>query len=138
MICTFIDAGVLIAAARGTGSGAEQALRILKDNNREFASSIFLKLEVLPKAIYNQRIIEVEFYQAYFDAVTHWATNIEQIIHAAYEESAQSGLGAMDALHIAAAVSVRAVEFVTYEKLEKSIYRTKSIKVVSIRPEQLG
>lgn len=97
MIRTFVDTGVLIAAARGTGIGAERALHVLRDPNREFASSIFLKLEVLPKAIYNQRSAEVEFYEAYFDVVTYWATNAEQIIEAAYRESAQSGLGVMDA-----------------------------------------
>lgn len=133
MIRTFIDAGVLIAAGRGTGDSAERALQVLKDLNREFASSPFLKLEVLPKAIYNQRTAEVEFYEAYFDAVTYWATDVEQMIDAAYRESAQSGLGAMDALHIAAAVSVGAIEFVTYEKPEKSIYRTTSIQVISVR-----
>jgi predicted nucleic acid-binding protein len=134
MICTFIDTGVLIAAARGTGVGTERALGILKDSNREFASSPFLKLEVMPKAIYNQRTAEVEFYEAYFNAVAYWAMDLEQILETAYQESAQSGLGAMDALHIAAAVSVGAVEFITYEKPEKSIYRARSIQVVSIRP----
>lgn len=42
------------------------------------------------------------------------------------------GLGAMDALHIAAALSVGATEFITNEKPEKSIHRTQSIKVISI------
>ena len=52
MIRTFIDAGVLIVAARGEDEIAERALEILKDPNREFASSMFLKLEVVPKATY--------------------------------------------------------------------------------------
>lgn len=43
MTCTFIDSGVLIAAARGTGVIAERALAILVE-----PTSIFLKLEVLP------------------------------------------------------------------------------------------
>lgn len=134
MIRTFIDAGVLIAAARGTEIGTVRALQVLIDPNREFVSSLFLKLEVLPKAIYNQRIEEVEFYNVYFDAVAHWATDVEQIIEVAYQESTQSGLGATDALHVAAAVSAGAVEFITYEKPEKSIYRTKSIQVICVRP----
>lgn len=50
MIRTFVDAGVFIAAARGTGTGAERALQVLRELNREFASSLFLKLEV-PLAI---------------------------------------------------------------------------------------
>ncbi|NJN87798.1 MAG: nucleic acid-binding protein [Leptolyngbyaceae cyanobacterium SL_7_1] len=134
MICTFVDAGVLIAAARGTGAGAAAALQVLQDSEREFASSSFLKLEVLPKAIYNQRLPEIKFYEIYFNAVTYWASDIAELVEGAYQESAQFGLGAMDALHVAAAVSVGAVELLTYEKPEKSIYRTKSIQVVSVRP----
>ena len=134
MIRTFIDAGVLIYAARSQGDLAERAFQIIEDENREFASSIFLKLEVLPKAIYNQQSSEVKFYETFFDEVSYWATDLDSIIEAAYKESSQFGLGAMDALHIAAAVSVGATEFVTNEKSEKSIHRTQSIKIISIYP----
>ncbi|MDZ7961906.1 MAG: PIN domain-containing protein [Aulosira sp. DedQUE10] len=132
MIRTFIDAGVLIYAARSQGDMAEKALQILEDENREFASSIFLKLEVLPKAIYNQQRSEVKFYEAFFDEVSYWAKDINTIIETAYEESSKFGVGAMDALHIASAISVGATEFITNEKLERSIHRTQSIKMISI------
>jgi len=132
MTRTFIDSGVLIVAARGEGAIAERALVILEAPNRKFASSIFLKLEVLPKAIYNNQTSEVRFYEEYFDAVSYWATDIDQIIQSAYREVSELGLGAMDALHVAAAVSVGAVEFITNEKPAKSIHRTKSIQVISI------
>jgi predicted nucleic acid-binding protein len=134
MIRTFIDSGVLIAAIRGEGAIAERALAILADPNREFAASIFVKLEVLPKAIYNNRSSEIRFYEEYFDAVSYWAENIEQIVQNAYREVSEAGLGAMDALHVAAAVIVGAVEFITNtnEKPEKSIHRTTSIRVISI------
>ena len=134
MIRTFIDAGVLIYAARSQGELAEKAFQIIEDENREFASSIFLKLEVLPKAIYNQQSSEVKFYETFFDEVSYWATDLDSIIEEAYKESSQFGLGAMDALHIAAAVSVGATEFITNEKPEKSIHRTQSIKIISIHP----
>ncbi|MDF5710801.1 MAG: nucleic acid-binding protein [Nostoc sp. S4] len=134
MICTFIDSAVLIVAARAEDPISEMAMQILEDPSREFASSIFLKLEVLPKAIYNQRIAEVRFYEEYFNSVLHWATNLDEIIHNAYHiEASQSGLGAMDALHIAA-VSVGAVEFITAEKAKSSIPRTNSIRIISISP----
>lgn len=129
---TFIDSGVLIYAARGQGKAAAVALGILTDPNREFASSVFIKLEVLPKAIYNRQTKEVEFYEEFFKAVSYWATDIDEIIRKAEEEASESGLGAMDALHIAAAISVGATDFITTERLEKSIHRTKSIKVISI------
>ena len=62
---TFLDSGVLIAAARGVDDTALQALRILDDPDREFVSSIFVKLEVLPKAIYNGFKEEATFYQSF-------------------------------------------------------------------------
>jgi hypothetical protein len=166
VIRTFIDVGVLIVATRGEDEIAERALEILKDPNREFASSVFLKLEVVPKATYNKRTDEVEFYEEFFGAVTYWANDIERIIQEAYQESCQSGLGAMDALHVMAAVSVGATgtyptnmilrcftsflvrqfkscsfsgigsEFITNEKPEKSIHRTNSIRVISIYPSR--
>ena len=79
MIRTFIDAGVLIYAARSQGEIAEKALQVLEDENREFVSSIFIKLEVLPKAIYNQQNSEVKFYEAFFDEVSYWARDINAI-----------------------------------------------------------
>ena len=129
---TFLDAGVLITAARGTGEDADKTLQILKSPNRKFAASQFLKLEILPKAIFNQSHLEVAFYEAYFDAVAYWATDVENILTAGYQEAAEFGLGAMDALHIAAAVATEADEFITSEKPSKSIYRTRSIAVISI------
>jgi predicted nucleic acid-binding protein len=131
-ILTFIDTGVLITATRGQGENCDHALAILQDPDREFASSPFLKLEVLPKAIYNRQSEEIEFYEAYFDAVTYWARDLESIVTAAYQEMAASGLGAMDALHVAAAVMLGATEFITSEKSTKSIFRTSSIRILSI------
>ncbi len=132
MIRTFIDSGVLIYAARAEGVLAQKALDVLKEPNRVFASSIFIKLEVLPKATYNGQVDEAEFYEEFFRGVTYWATDIESIIQNAYQESTQFGLGAMDALHVAAAVILGATEFITNEKPNKSIHRTQSIQVISI------
>jgi hypothetical protein len=137
MIRTFVDAGVLIYAARGEGELAERALAILEDSNREIDSSLFLKLEVLPKAIYNQQASEIQFYEIFFDAVSYWATDLEAILKRGEYEASQFGLGAMDALHIAAAISTGATEFITNERPEKSIHRTQSIKVLSIYPSNL-
>jgi len=55
MIRTYLDAGVLIAAARGKEPIAIRALEILDDPNRQFVSSIFLRLELLPIASVNKR-----------------------------------------------------------------------------------
>jgi predicted nucleic acid-binding protein len=58
MRLTFVDAGVLIAAARGGSEQAARAMEILDDPDREFAASPFLRLEVLPQATFNKRTAE--------------------------------------------------------------------------------
>jgi len=50
MVLSFIDSGILIAAARGNSPRAQLALDILSASDRIFGSSIFIKLEVLPKS----------------------------------------------------------------------------------------
>ena len=47
MRLTFVDAAVLIAAARGGNQQAARAMEILDDPEREFAASPFLRLEVV-------------------------------------------------------------------------------------------
>ncbi|MDQ4074676.1 MAG: nucleic acid-binding protein [Chloroflexota bacterium] len=135
MILTFIDAGVLIAAARGPDPAVmRRATAILADPNRVFASSPFLQLEVLPKPVYFKRQKEVAFYQTYFQAVTKWATCDEAFIHLALTTAQNVGMGALDALHIAAALEVGAQEFVTTERSTKPIHRATGVTVVSIHP----
>lgn len=129
---TFIDAGVLVAAARGVGEISEKALEVLQDSDREFASSIFIKLEVLPKAIYNRQTDEAEFYETFFNAVTYWANDVERIIEEAYRIACTYGLASMDSLHVAAALLVGAEELVTTEKPTKPMYRVAGIQFISI------
>lgn len=129
---TFIDAGVLVAAARGVGEISEKALEVLQDSDREFASSIFIKLEVLPKAVYNLQTDEAEFYETFFNAVTYWANDVERIIEEAYRIACTYGLASMDSLHVAAALLVGAEELVTTEKPTKPMYRVTGIQFISI------
>lgn len=130
----FVDTGVLIAAARGTDEVARQAMAILDDPDLNFASSFFIRLEVLPKPLYNKKNSEVAFYQAFFDAVSAWADANSALLDAAYDEAARAGLGALDALHVAAAAAVNANELVTSEKLSKPIHRNSLVPVRTITP----
>ena len=82
-IITFLDAGVLIAAARGSADASAQAMAILDDPERSFASSDFVRLEVLPKALYNRKAQEVEFYLEFFRAVSHWPGSIDLVVRRA-------------------------------------------------------
>jgi predicted nucleic acid-binding protein len=132
MIRTFIDSGVLLAAARGTEACSETALTILEDQEREFASSMFVRLEVLPKATYFDRKIEVQFYESYFSEVEFWASDLDQLIDNAYGLACQYGLAAIDALHVAAAFAVGAEELITTEKPTNPMHRVENISIVAI------
>jgi predicted nucleic acid-binding protein len=129
---TYVDAGVLIAAARGQNDVADRAMAVLDDPDRSFASSIFVKLEVLPKPMCYQQTAEVTFYETFFDAVTDWAAIDEQLLTDAFQQACQFGLAAVDALHVAAAISIGVEELVTTEKLSKPMHRVAAIKVISI------
>jgi predicted nucleic acid-binding protein len=132
MKITYIDSGVLLSATDGVGRIAEKALEILGDSNRKFASSQFVKLEVNPKAIYHKQTDEAQFYEEFFSAVVYWANSLEKVVQDAYNIGCEHGLAAMDALHIAAALSIGAEEFVTTEKPTKPMFRVTSIQVISI------
>ncbi len=135
---TFLDSGVLIAAARGTDEMALQALEILDDPNRAFVSSIFVKLEVLPKAVYNRFREEARFYESFFDNdVEFWVGFSDEMVEMAQQHAGKFGLGALDALHVAAAISAEVDEFITTEKPGKPLHRVKGIRVISIHKSSL-
>ena len=133
-LLTFVDSGVLITAARSKDLALRhRALTILSDPQRDFASSRFVWLEVMPKAIWIKNQAERNLYEAFFNSVSCWPRTHDAVIAQAEIEAAVAGLGSMDALHVAAAVLLGADELVTAEGPLKSIHRTQSIKVVSIR-----
>ncbi len=129
---TYIDSGVLIAAFCGIQSFSIRANQILNDENREFASSSFVELEVLPKATFNKQQDEAEFYETFFSAVIHWATDLEEILQNASEIACTYGLAAMDALHVAAALQIKADQLITTEKPTKPMHRVTEIQIISI------
>jgi predicted nucleic acid-binding protein len=112
---------------------AEAALTVLSDSALQFASSEFVRLEVLPKAIYNKRTEEAQFYQTFFAAVAVWSPLTADLLHRAFAEAQRWGLSAVDALHITSAAAVNAVEFVTTETADKPIHRTQLVAVRTIR-----
>jgi predicted nucleic acid-binding protein len=130
---TFLDSGVLIAAARGTDDTALQALQILDDLDREFVSSIFVKLEILPKAIYNGFRDEAAFYQSFFENDVELLVGFsEEMAEVAQQQAGKFGLSALDALHVAAALYAKVDEFVTTERPGKPLHRVKDFRVISV------
>jgi predicted nucleic acid-binding protein len=129
---TFLDAGVLIAATRGTGSSYRKAMEVLDDDRRSFVSSPFVRLEVLPKALFHKRLAEIAFYESYFEAVKDWIGPDDTLIEEASRLGARFGLSAVDALHVAAATMAGADELVTSEKPGRPIHRVASLSVKTI------
>jgi len=118
---TFVDASVLINAVAGQDAARKmRALSVLGDPDREFVATEFLKLEVLPIPTKYNRKKELAFYERYFKGVVTWV-DPSSFTHPAFDLACQYGLGAMDALHLAAAISAGA-EFVSAEKPTKPIY----------------
>jgi predicted nucleic acid-binding protein len=131
---TFVDAGVLIAAAREETEIGLRALQLLDDPEREFVSSDFVKLEVLPKAIYNRMSDEAGFYESFFASVVDWGHSARDMTDQAYQIACTYGLQAVDSLHVAAALMTKCDELVTSEKKSKPIHRANRILcVVSMR-----
>lgn len=61
-----------------------------------------------------------------------WAEDMAQILSVAHEVAGQYGLAAMDALHVASALSAKAEEIITTEKSTKPMHRVSGIRVVSL------
>lgn len=132
MTRTFLDSGVLIAAARGSGSIYRKAIELIDDDRRVFISSPFVRLEVLPKALFHKRHPEAAFYQAYFETVRVWIEPDPALLDEAVRVAIHYGLSALDALHVTAALSAGADEIVTSEKPDRPIHRVSGVSVKSI------
>jgi predicted nucleic acid-binding protein len=98
---TYVDSGVLIFAARGTAEAAALALPFLRDPTREFVTSEYVRLEVLPKPTYFQRQDEVDFYNAFFALNQRTIPTSSALLELAMQEACKVGLSAIDALHVA-------------------------------------
>ena len=134
MTVTYIDSGVLIAAAKGTTEVAALALPFLADPDREYVTSDYVRLEVLPKAVFHRRQEEVDFYNAFFQTNARSIPTSAALLEYALEEACNTGIQGLDAIHIACAVFAGAEEFITSEKHTTLIHRTQKVRVISIFP----
>ena len=60
------------------------------------------------------------------------ARSLKALLTLAVDEAARSGVGPLDALHLAAAALLKADEFITTERPGKSIYRSALVKIVCL------
>jgi predicted nucleic acid-binding protein len=130
---TFLDAGVLIAAATGRDTLLTRALTVLNDPERVFVSSVFVRLEVVPKAVYFRRPDESAFYETFFASAQLVPVSDALLVQAQREASA-AGLRALDALHIAAAKASGTEEFITTERPATALFRVTGLTVTTLRP----
>ena len=63
LIRTFLDTGVLITAYNGQTDLRERSLALLEDPRRLFLSTPFIQHECCPKALFNKRHQEYNFYR---------------------------------------------------------------------------
>ena len=133
MSLTYIDSGVLIGATRGDLPTSRAMLDLLDDRTRTFASSVFVRLETIPKAtFFRHRETERVFYNDFFANVSKWATIDLRLMQLAFDEACRTGLSAMDSLHIACAYQLNCDELVTTEKIDKPIRRNSLVRVFAI------
>lgn len=82
-ILTFLDASVLIYAANKptavTLARRMRALQVLGDPDREFLTSEYLRLEVLPIPVCYGKSREIAFYQKFFASAVLWADSSKLI-----------------------------------------------------------
>jgi predicted nucleic acid-binding protein len=131
-----VDSGVLIWAAQGVTENAELALPFVTDSSREYVTSDYVRLELIPKATFHRNQAELDFYEAFFQANIRCIPTSESLVKEAMDHGCHTGISGIDALHIACAVFAGAEEFITTEKRAKPIHRTRLIKVTCIRPEE--
>ena len=130
---TYVDSNVLINAASGEASLMDRALAIIEDTNRTFLWSNYLKLEVVPKPIFNGYPNQVDFFLNFF-GVAQFIPSSDALIEDAQELAAKYDLAPMDAIHIACAKSAHAAEFLTFENPCKPFFNlpAATLKITSL------
>jgi len=129
---TYIDSSVLLAACARKDEIGRRALEILDDPGRSFVLSNAVRLEIFPKAIYEKRQDEIDFYDAVFLQGEELKWRTDTLYHA-HEIAAKHGIAAMDAIHVATALDAGVDEFVTAEKSTKPMFRVAELHMHSIR-----
>jgi predicted nucleic acid-binding protein len=126
---TYLDAGVLVRAARGDEALSQPAIEMLCDPEREFVASPLVRMELLPLA---QNPNEVAFYETYFKQVSIWTAIEPHLLTTAIEEVRQSKVGPLDAIQLVLAAAAGCHEFVTGDKPGAPIFSTQRVQVVGL------
>jgi len=136
MTTTYVDANALIVAYRSDQPAAQAVLALLGDPARRFVASPYLRLETLRKPLFYRREDEIAFMERYFASISLWVPASDALVARALDLAAQWDLGAMDALHAAAALQAGAEVFVTMERPTKPLFQVPGLNAVSLHPQE--
>jgi predicted nucleic acid-binding protein len=129
---TFLDSGVLLTAWRGSlPRQADAARTVMADATREFFTCDNVRLELLPKPVFEKNRAEAQFYNDHFNLATIEPFSAA-LGEAALELGKKFGLAAGNALNLASAIRQGAEEFITSELPSKPMFRVKELKVISL------
>lgn len=123
---------MLISAASGERPFKERSLAVLADPGHVFVYNPFLQLEVLLKTKFHKRDLEGQFYESYFKSANCYG-DLNRMFEIGGKEAYRHGIAVIDAMHIASANLMHCDILVTLEKTTKPMFRTKLVKVVSLR-----
>jgi predicted nucleic acid-binding protein len=133
MACrVFLDADVLIAAFQGEQQLRACAQAFLSEPLFEFIYDPLLQMEVMIQPTYHRHTLEVSFYSTYFRNAACFG-QLNQMFEIASREAMKHGIAVSDALHIATAHLSKCAALVTAEKSTKPMFRTRLVRVISIR-----
>jgi hypothetical protein len=108
-------------------------LSFLYDPLREYVTSDYVKIELLPKAVFHKNDDEKQFYEEFFKSSSMYVPNSDDLLALAIDEGGKTGMSGLDAIHVACAVVAGAEELIMAEKITKPIHRANGVKVISIR-----
>lgn len=129
---TYLDSNVLVAAWRGKDQAGTKAMEVLDDPGRALVVSDAVRLEVMPKPLYERQEGESAFYEAIFAQAERAAWHLPTL-QQAHELAQRHGIAAMDAIHVATAIACHVDELVSAEKPTKPMFRITEIPVRSLR-----
>lgn len=127
---TYLDSGVLIAAAKGNEQWSKRAFQIIDDPGRTFVASPFLRIETSHISGYHGYAEQMAMYDGFFQLADVQFEDAGAAVTRAEEIAATYGIEGLDAMHVASAVLVRAVEIITTENMTKPMYRAGSLITV--------
>jgi predicted nucleic acid-binding protein len=128
----FLDADVLIAAFQGEAQLRSCAQAFLNEPLFDFIYDPLLHMEVMIQPTYHGHNLEVSFYNTYFRGATCFG-QLDRMFEIGSKEAMRHGIAVADALHIATAHISKCAALVTAEKDTKPMFRTKLVRVISIR-----